>query len=169
MRHLALALALLLPAAPGLAADVADAPDSAARLRDLFSREWELRLKEDPLTATSVGRHEYDDRLPAIAPADLERRAEADAASSPSWRRSTVPGSGAEDQVNYDMFRRQLEDRIADYELGGYQMPFNADSGFHSGFSRLPDERAARDRAGLRELHRPPARLAALRRPSRSR
>ncbi len=45
-----------------------------------------------------------------------------------------------EDLVNADMFRRQLEDRIADFELGGYQMPFNADSGFHSEFSRLADD-----------------------------
>src|SRR5213075_1140 len=37
-------------------------------------------------------------------------------------------------------FRRQLEDRVADFELGEYQMPFNADSGFHTGFSRLAEE-----------------------------
>lgn len=56
----------------------AAAADEAARLHDLFHREWELRLKEDPLFATSVGRHEYDDRLPAMAPEDLARRGASD-------------------------------------------------------------------------------------------
>jgi len=35
---------------------------------------------------------------------------------------------------------RQVRNGIAAYELGDYQMPFNADSGFHTGFSRLPQE-----------------------------
>ncbi|MFP5287457.1 MAG: DUF885 domain-containing protein, partial [Thermoanaerobaculia bacterium] len=47
---------------------------------------------------------------------------------------------GPDDAVNYDIFRRQLENRLKDYELGDYQMPFNSDSGFHIGFARLPDE-----------------------------
>ncbi|HEX3107724.1 MAG TPA: DUF885 family protein, partial [Thermoanaerobaculia bacterium] len=46
----------------------------------------------------------------------------------------------ANEVVNYDMFQRQLDESIEGYELGDYQMPINADSGFHSGFSRLPQE-----------------------------
>ena len=48
--------------------------DEARRLWALFDREWETRLEEDPLFATSVGRHEWNDRLPSMRPADLERR-----------------------------------------------------------------------------------------------
>ena len=44
------------------------------RLAALFEREWELRLAEDPLFATSVGRHEWNDRLPSMRSEDLERR-----------------------------------------------------------------------------------------------
>jgi uncharacterized protein (DUF885 family) len=116
------------------------AADEAARLHDLFKREWELRLKEDPLLATSVGRHEYDDRLPSVSFADLERQigeTRAFLAELNAIDRSQLP---AVDQVNYDIFKRQLENGIAGFELGDYQMPFNADSGFHSGFSRLPEE-----------------------------
>ena len=53
---------------------VARPADEAARLWALFDREWEIRLEENPLFATSVGRHEWNDRLPAMRPADLERR-----------------------------------------------------------------------------------------------
>jgi len=124
-----------------LAVPASSAPTGeAAKLHALFDRDWELRLKEDPLFATSVGRHEYDDRLPSVTLADLERRNTATKSmlgELAAIDRAQLP---AEEQVNYDIFRRQLENRVADFELGEYQMPFNADSGFHTGFSRLPEE-----------------------------
>ena len=137
MRHLAIALlALLLPPA-GAAAAPAD--DPAARLRDLFTREWELRLKEDPMLATSVGRHEYNHLLPELAPADLARRAAAARIFLAELAGIDRERLAPQERVNSDMFRRELEDRVADYELGGDQLPINADSGFHTGFSRLPE------------------------------
>jgi uncharacterized protein (DUF885 family) len=127
-------LLFIFPLSPALAAD------EASRLQDLFHREWELRLKEDPLFATSAGRHEYDDRLPAMTLADLERQAAA--AKGFLGELKTIDRSrlAREDQINYDIFQRQLENRVADFELGDYQMPFNADSGFHTGFARLAEE-----------------------------
>jgi len=110
------------------------------KLHALFDRAWEMRLRENPLFATSVGRHEYDDRLPSVTPADLKRRYEATKAELDELKqidRSKLP---ADEVVNYDMFQRQLDDSIEGYDLGDYQMPINADSGFHSGFSRLPQE-----------------------------
>ena len=131
-RSMILVFLLLLP--------IPAAADEVAKLHGLFDREWELRLKEDPLFATSVGRHDYDDRLPSVTPADLERQAAATKSmlgELAAIDRSQLP---AEEQVSYDIFRRQLEDRVADFELGEYQMPFNADSGFHTEFPRLPEE-----------------------------
>lgn len=115
------------------------AADETTRLHDLFHREWEHRLKEDPLLATTVGRHEYDGLLPSITTADLARRAAEDKAflaELAAIDRSKLSGL---DAVNYDIFREQLADGIASWELGEDQMPFNADSGFHSDFARLPE------------------------------
>jgi uncharacterized protein (DUF885 family) len=131
-RRLSILLALSLLAIPVHAAD------DVTRLHALFDRTWERQLKESPMFATSVGRHEYDDRLGSATMADLERRnadAKAVLAELAGIDRSKLP---AEEMVNYDIFKRQIEDGIAGFELGAYQMPFNADSGFHSGFSRLP-------------------------------
>ena len=115
------------------------AADEAARLHDLFHREWELRLKEDPAFATAVGRHEYDDRLPSVTPEDLARRAAAAKgflAELAAIDRGKLAG---DDVVSYDIFHDQLQDGITSWELGEDQMPFNADSGFHSEFSRLSE------------------------------
>jgi uncharacterized protein (DUF885 family) len=139
MKKLFLLLFLLLPSAT-LAAAATAPGDATARLHDLFQREWELRLKEDPLEATSVGRHEYDALLPTTTFAELQREngeAKAFRDELAAIDRARLP---ADEQVNYDIFKRQLDDRIADFELGDYQMPFNADSGFHTGFSRLPED-----------------------------
>ena len=123
-----------------LAAASAHAADEAKRLHALFDRSWEQRLRESPQFATSVGRHEYDDRLGSAAPADLARRQEQRKATLEELEaidRAKLPEA---DRVNYDIFKRQLLQGIESYELGDYQMPINADSGFHSGFSRLAKE-----------------------------
>src|SRR6185436_8543534 len=116
------------------------AADEVARLHALFDKTWETRLRESPLFATSVGRHESDDRLGSMTPADLERRhaqAKAALAELAAIDRGQLPQA---EGLNADIFRRQLEQAAESYELGDYQMPFNADSGFHTGFSRLAEE-----------------------------
>jgi uncharacterized protein (DUF885 family) len=118
----------------------ASAADEVARLHALFDRAWETQLRENPLFATSVGRHEYDDRMPSVTMADLERRhahTKAALAELAAIDRAKLPPA---EVVNYDIFKQRLEDSSASFELGDYQVPFNADSGFHSGFSRLPKD-----------------------------
>ena len=98
------------------------------------------RLKEDPLFATSVGRHEYDDRLPSVTMADLERRdaeTQATLAELAAIDRAKL-AAGRPGQLRH--LQTAAGGRHRDFELGDYQMPFNADSGFHSGFSRLPKD-----------------------------
>ncbi|MEK6374732.1 MAG: DUF885 domain-containing protein [Acidobacteriota bacterium] len=135
-RLLLLVTLALLAARPGAGAPTQE----VARLHALFDRAWETRLRENPLFATSAGRHEYNDRLPSATPADLERRnaqRRANLAELAAIDRAKLP---AAEVVNYDMFRQGIENSIASYELGDYQIPFNADSGFHTGFSRLPQD-----------------------------
>jgi uncharacterized protein (DUF885 family) len=118
----------------------AHAADEVARLHALFDKTWETGLKESPMFATHVGRHEYDDRLGSVTMADLQRRNADDKAVLAELAgidRSKLP---SEEMVNYDIFKEQIDNGIASFELGDYQMPFNADSGFHSGFSRLPQD-----------------------------
>jgi uncharacterized protein (DUF885 family) len=112
---------------------------AAAHLHALFDREWEMRLRDEPLLATEVGRHEYDALLPEVAYADLERRWRARQALVAEEASIDLSQLAVDDAVNVQIWRAQLEDRIAEFELGTYQMPFNADSGFHTSFAQLPD------------------------------
>jgi uncharacterized protein (DUF885 family) len=131
----ALTLAVLVFAcAPG--------PDSSsdgasARLHDIFDREWEARLEANPTFATRVGRHEWNDRLTDVSREAIEARVETTRAFLAELDEIDVDTLSDEDRVNYQIFRSQLEDRVESFEFGTYQMPFNADSGFHMGLPRM--------------------------------
>jgi uncharacterized protein (DUF885 family) len=133
MRRFLLLLALV--ALPMNAA--ADSHDEMAKLHALLDKEWEWRLHEFPTMATNVGRHEWNDRLASSSPAAHKRRAEMRAHFLQELDEIDRAQLGDVDQINYDMFRRQLELAIEGYMYGGYLIPLNADSGFHSSFARI--------------------------------
>jgi uncharacterized protein (DUF885 family) len=133
-----LTLTTLLLSVSGCGAPAAQ--DETVRLHRLFGEEWEFRLAEDPLFATSEDRHESDDRLPAVSRADEERRAGV-------WRQmlerlAAIDRSrlAFDDQVSYDVFQRLLQVQVEGFELGTYRLPLTVDSGFHTDFARLPSD-----------------------------
>jgi uncharacterized protein (DUF885 family) len=119
------------PAAPG---------DAGARLRAFLDAAWEDELRADPLLATAMGDHRYDDRLPVVSREEQARQAEAARARLAQLRaidRAALPRA---DRVSYDMYERQLADSVAAFEHGAWRIPITADSGFHTGFAQLPRE-----------------------------
>jgi len=123
-------------AAAGLAA-CAPAPDARDRLYALFDEEWEARLVESPRFATSVGDHGRNDELADVSLEAIERRVERRRDLLRRFGEIDVSGLSAADRINARMFERQLRSSVRGFEFGGYQMPLNADSGFHMGFARM--------------------------------
>src|ERR1043166_5265750 len=106
--RLPIVLLLALPLAQPMYAQNAE----VTKLHALFDRAWETSLRESPLFATSVGRHEYDDRMPSVTPADLARRNEVrkqELVELKQIDRSKLPPN---EVVNYDMFLRDLDESI---------------------------------------------------------
>ncbi len=111
--------------------------DPQAELHALFDADWEFSVQEYPVFATSVGRHEFNARLAAVTEADQARRAEKYKDFLDKLHDIDRAELNREDRVSYDMFARDLEDNIAAYKFKSYLVPFNSDSGFHTGFARL--------------------------------
>src|SRR5579884_2460964 len=91
------------------------ATSEVTKLHAIFDKNWEQRLRESPQFATSVGRHEYDDKLGSSTPADLARRQEerkATLAELKTIDRAKLPPM---EQVNYDIFKEQIEEGIESY------------------------------------------------------
>lgn len=130
---------LLLAALLVAAAFVACAPSGDPRdeLYALFDEDWAARLVESPQFATSVGDHSRNDQLADVSLEAIERRVERRRDVLRRLEEIDVSGLSAADRINARMFERQLRSSVRGFEFGGYEMPLNADSGFHMGFARM--------------------------------
>jgi uncharacterized protein (DUF885 family) len=89
------------------------AANATADLHALFDREWERDLKDNPLLATYRGDTRYDDRWPDISPAAQAARNAADAKVLEELDRLPRDQLSPAEQLNYDLFRYEYEDRKA--------------------------------------------------------
>lgn len=128
-----------LPMLAALAALVAcaPAPDARDRLYALFDEDWAARLLESPQFATSMGDHSRNDELADMSLEAIERRVERRRDLLRRFEEVDTSGLSAADRISARMFERQLRGSVEGFEFGGYQMPLNADSGFHMGFARM--------------------------------
>jgi uncharacterized protein (DUF885 family) len=111
--------------------------NALSQLEQLFADEWEFRMRENPLFATRCGDHRFNDRLPAVSEADCQRRlaqARAFLERLHAIDRSVLTPPA---QLNYDMFGREIKNRIAGYEFGTHLMPVTKLRGLHASFPEL--------------------------------
>ena len=132
-------MAAVLPMLVALAAlaACAPAPDARDELYALFDEDWAARLVESPQFATSVGDHSRNDELADMSLEAIERRVERRRDVLRRLEEIDVSRLSAADRINARMFERQLRSSVQGFEFGGYEMPLNADSGFHMGFARM--------------------------------
>ena len=111
----------------------ADASSSEQQLDTIIAEHWDYLMREDPITATTVGVNSYNDRLPSVAQTDQLRRLEAEQSflrRTKDIDRETLSVDG---RINADIFEWLLEDSIQSYELNLSRIPFNTFSGFFMG------------------------------------
>jgi uncharacterized protein (DUF885 family) len=140
----------------GTAALAAETP--AVNLARLLDEAWQFDLREDPLFATEVGEHSANDQLPRERPEDARRRTDKRREFLKRLvmiDRSKLPRA---DQINYDIFRRQLEDQVAEFGFQSHLVPITNRSGFHIEF---PDMRRRVPLKTTRDFRNYIARLAA--------
>ncbi len=122
-----------------LAGCSSDGAGPAGELHRLFEEEWEFRLREDPLFATFAGVHDFNDRLTDVSRTAHQRRAAYLEKLLERLIRIDRDRLSRQDRISYDVFRLQLENRIADFHYRTYLIPILADGGFHTDFARLPE------------------------------
>jgi uncharacterized protein (DUF885 family) len=106
--------------------------DAAERLHKLFDREWDYAMRENPVRASLLGDRRFNDRWPEVSlPAEERRQAHRRALVaeiSQIDRNALAPT----DRVSYDLFLRQVEERIARHPFRLYLMPLDMRSGVHT-------------------------------------
>jgi prolyl oligopeptidase len=121
-----LAAALLLPV--GLCAHADPGEDFAT----LLTEAWEWQLTEYPVFASRLGDRRRNDQWQDLSLAAFTRRHEDQQAFLRRLRAIDSAALTADDQLNYDLFRRELENGIDGHQYKNYLMPISQRGGVQS-------------------------------------
>jgi uncharacterized protein (DUF885 family) len=133
----ALVLGTLTTSAQPKPADSVDARLAAQNA--LFEESWQTNLKLAPTLATAVGDDRYNDRLGDNSLAAVAARHEINAGFLARIKSISPEGFSEEDRTSHDLFLRNLQEGMDDYDLKDYEMPVNAQGGIHTGLADLPN------------------------------
>ncbi len=113
---------------------------ASPELKALFAQAWQFTLIEDPLFATHAGDNRYNDRLPRETLADQARRAQAHRGFLDRLQAIARDKLTATEQIDYDIFRREQQDALAEVEFKTYLTPITNRSGFQVSFPELAND-----------------------------
>ncbi len=137
MRIHPLAAVTLLVAASAFA----QTPSVETRLatqKTLFNESWETNLRLSPTLATAIGDYRYNDQLGDNSLAAILRHHEINAAYLVRIKAISPNGFSEEDRTSHDLFLRNLQEGMDDFDLKDYEMPVNAQGGIHTNLADLP-------------------------------
>jgi uncharacterized protein (DUF885 family) len=107
----------------------------------LFDEAWQDSLKTNPTRATSVGDYRYNDQLGDYSLAATATRHQRDLADLARIKAIDPSGFPEQDLISHDLFLRQLQERVEDYDLKEFEMPLSASGGgggIHVNVADLP-------------------------------
>lgn len=126
------------PAAFARAPKASSVADRLAAQKALFEESWQTSLKMNPGLATAIGDYRYNDQLGDNSLADVVKRHEVNAAFLTRIKAIDPSGFSEEDRTSHDLFLRNLQEGMNDYDLKDYEMPVNAQGGIHTSLADMP-------------------------------
>jgi uncharacterized protein (DUF885 family) len=123
-------LASLLP--PAAAQRRAAAQTPAQALHKLFDDEWEWAMRESPTFASSLGDRRYNDRWTDVSLAAYERRHRHRLEALERLRRIDRARLSEADRLNYDLFRKDLEEAVEGHKFRDFLLPINQRGGIQT-------------------------------------
>ncbi|MFT4247273.1 MAG: DUF885 family protein [Pseudomonas sp.] len=154
--RLAAALSLALACAPLVlahaqpAASVASAESPADRqFRAIYEKEWNWRQAQTGTADEDTDSSGDNPRLPDVSPAAQQARLKVWNDVLAQLDALDLKQLSPDNQVNYAIYRPQVENLAAEVRFGAYEMPFNSDSSFWSNLGFMA-QRPLRTPAELR-------------------
>lgn len=112
---------------------VAVAQESApVAFRSLLDAHWEWTLREDPVAASQLGDRRFNDQWKDMSLEAIDRRQVEQQQFLRQLRSIDSAQLTAADQLNYDLFRRRLEDATDGHRFRDYLMPISQRGGVQS-------------------------------------
>ena len=91
----------------------------------------------NPISATYSGNHTLNNRMPSVSNEQIEQNLKFWKSILSRLEEIQLNSLSKKNRVNHKIFFRIINSRIKSIEYKDYYMPFNADSGFHTGLARL--------------------------------
>ena len=116
-------------------------PSVEARLaaqNALFEESWQNTLRLAPTLATAVGDYRYNDQLGDNSLAAIATRHTRAVAELAKIKAIDPAGFPEQDLISHDLFLRQLQQGLEDYDLKEYEMPISGMGGIHTNLADLP-------------------------------
>jgi len=114
--------ALLVPLVGLLSVDAAFAAKKAANapLLKMFETSWQEDLADNPMAATALGEHRYDNLLTDMTPEAIARRNQLMYTRLAALRKIPKEKLEKADQLNYDLFERETRVRLNEAQFKPY-------------------------------------------------
>src|SRR5947209_16662065 len=127
MRSIVLSLALIIPCIA-----LAENKKAGKALNEFFEAEWNYEMEQSPARASSMGDRRWNDRwgdqsLEAIHKREAHTRDALERLKK--FDRGQLPPA---DQVNYDLFKKDLENDIEGFKFRSYLMPVTQRGGIQT-------------------------------------
>ncbi|ADV81831.1 DUF885 domain-containing protein [Terriglobus saanensis] len=140
--HILATSALFLAAAcPFVSAQTSPVASRLATQNALFDESWQASLKMSPTLATSVGDYRYNDQLGDYSLAAIAARHQREVSDLARIKTIDPTGFPEQDLISHDLFLRQLQQRVEDFDLKEFEMPLSASGGgggIHASLADLP-------------------------------
>ncbi|MBT4784098.1 MAG: DUF885 domain-containing protein [Candidatus Marinimicrobia bacterium] len=111
--------------------------DNTNELYQIFSDARQYELDTNPISATYAGNHKLNDRMPSVSNEQMDKNLNFLKSIILRLEIIQLNTLSKKDKINHKIFYRIVNSKIKSIEYKDYYMPFNADSGFHTGLARL--------------------------------
>jgi uncharacterized protein (DUF885 family) len=101
-------------------------------LHDLFDSEWDYNMREQPEQASELGDRRWNDRWHDAGLRAIERRHQHLGEVLGRLAKIDRDGLSVADQLNYDLFKKQIERRIESHKFRKYLIPLNQREGIQT-------------------------------------
>ncbi|HYE64951.1 MAG TPA: DUF885 family protein, partial [Pyrinomonadaceae bacterium] len=106
--------------------------DAAKALHALFAAEWDYRMEQNPTWASVLGDRRWNDRWPDVSLSAIEKRHQHNRDVLTRLKAIDRAQLSPQDQLNYDLFRKEYKTSVEEYKYRWYFVPLNQRGGIQT-------------------------------------
>ncbi|MFL6520382.1 MAG: DUF885 domain-containing protein [Chthoniobacterales bacterium] len=111
---------------------LAENKDAGKALNEFFESEWNYDMEQSPAQASSMGDRRWNDRWGDQSLEAIQKRQEHAVAALERLKKFDRSQLSVSDQLNYDLFKKDLEQDIEGAKFRSYLMPINQRGGIQT-------------------------------------